>query len=79
MKFTDKEKEDLKKLSADELIDLLEASKTVAENDSETARKEREKIIKAFLDGGEQGAQPPKEEEPAPEDKAFTKLKNKIF
>lgn len=79
MKFTDKEKEDLKKLSADELIDLLEASKTVAENDSETARKEREKIIKAFLDGGEQGAQLPKEEETPPEDKVFAKLKNKIF
>ena len=78
MKFTDKEKEDLKKLSADELIDLLEASKTLAENDSETARKERERIIKAFLDGEDKGAQPPKEET-APEDKAFEKLKKKIF
>lgn len=81
-KITDEEREKLKKLSADELIDMVGTLREDAERNEKTARDERKKIMEEFLNGGDKDD----EEEKSGGDlfdlkgnEAFQKLKKKTF
>lgn len=51
MPLTDKEREDLKKLTPDELIELYGTERDNAEANAKEAREERAGIMRAFLTG----------------------------
>lgn len=70
MPLTDEEREKLKKLNQDELIDLYGATRDKAEENEKKARAERGEIIKAMLSS---------KPLPASADKEYDPLKSKAF
>lgn len=75
--MTDAEKQELKKLSTDDLIDMLSAARDEIDRLSETDRAERHKIINDFF--GAERDNDDESEPPTPEKiDAFERLKRKF-
>lgn len=80
--MTEKEREDLKKLSVDELVELAGTLKEANENLSKEASAERAKILADFLGGTPKGNKEREEETGEDDDDELAeiakKLKNKF-
>lgn len=74
MPLTDEERERLSRLTNEELIDLYDNEREKARANSAKARKERQKIIKAFREDDDEEE---KAEENLPEERDYTK--NELF
>lgn len=89
MALTDKEKEDLKKLSPDDLINLIDGYKESAEKNETAAQEERTKIIREFFNGatkvnpnddsGVMTSDDGDKENDLKTDKAFQRLKKMLY
>lgn len=79
--MTDEEREELKKLSADDLIDMVGALRDERAKNSEKAAEERARVMREFLSGKNEDEGDGEEDAPAAglDSPAFKKLFAKKF